>query len=103
MTSVRQGKIFDVELAAPDEVAAGSLLRRACERLLANTVIENYRFEIDGTAAVQPAPVAPSSADAFAPDGPVELGGATEAGVPDPEEATQAAAVEAAMPVEGHP
>lgn len=44
--SVRQGKVFDVELAAADRAQAEEQLRAACEKLLANTVIENYRIEI---------------------------------------------------------
>ncbi|TDR88168.1 phosphoribosylformylglycinamidine synthase subunit PurS [Enterovirga rhinocerotis] len=46
VTSVRQGKVFDVELDAPDEAAAETALKAACEKLLANTVIENYRIAI---------------------------------------------------------
>ncbi|GAU82265.1 phosphoribosylformylglycinamidine synthase subunit PurS [Bosea sp. BIWAKO-01] len=44
--SVRQGKVFDIELTASDKAAAESALKDACEKLLANTVIENYRVEI---------------------------------------------------------
>ena len=44
--SVRQGKVFDIELAGSDKAAAEAALKTACERLLANTVIENYRVEI---------------------------------------------------------
>ncbi|WP_026608410.1 phosphoribosylformylglycinamidine synthase subunit PurS [Methylocapsa acidiphila] len=44
--SVRQGKIFDIELAAADRGAAEALLRRACEKLLANQVVENFHVEI---------------------------------------------------------
>ncbi|POR46010.1 phosphoribosylformylglycinamidine synthase [Bosea sp. OK403] len=44
--SVRQGKVFDIELAGHDAVAAEAALKTACEKLLANTVIENYRVEI---------------------------------------------------------
>ncbi|MCO5090571.1 phosphoribosylformylglycinamidine synthase subunit PurS [Bosea sp. (in: a-proteobacteria)] len=44
--SVRQGKVFDIELATADKVAAEAALKAACEKLLANTVIENYRVEI---------------------------------------------------------
>ena len=44
--SVRQGKVFDIELSGSDKAAAESALKAACERLLANTVIENYRVEI---------------------------------------------------------
>ncbi|KFC62934.1 phosphoribosylformylglycinamidine synthase subunit PurS [Bosea sp. 2YAB26] len=44
--SVRQGKVFDIEFTAGDKAAAESALKDACEKLLANTVIENYRVEI---------------------------------------------------------
>ncbi|MGE4372755.1 MAG: phosphoribosylformylglycinamidine synthase subunit PurS [Xanthobacter sp.] len=43
--SVRQGKVFDVDLAGTDRAAAEATLKEACERLLANTVIETYRIE----------------------------------------------------------
>jgi phosphoribosylformylglycinamidine synthase len=46
--SVRQGKIFDIELAASDRAMAEAALKNACEKLLANTVIENYRVEVLG-------------------------------------------------------
>ena len=46
VASVRQGKVFDVELDTSDRERAEAALRQACERLLANTVIENYRVEI---------------------------------------------------------
>jgi phosphoribosylformylglycinamidine synthase len=46
--SVRQGKIFDIELAAGDRARAEVALKNACEKLLANTVIENYRVEVLG-------------------------------------------------------
>ena len=44
--SVRQGKIFDIELDGDDEAAARLKLSEACERLLANTIVENYAIEI---------------------------------------------------------
>ncbi len=44
--SVRQGKVFDIELDGSDKVAAEAALKAACEKLLANTVIENYRVEL---------------------------------------------------------
>jgi len=44
--SVRQGKVFDLELSTTDKAQAETLLRDACEKLLANTVVENYRIEI---------------------------------------------------------
>ena len=44
--SVRQGKVFDIELSTTDRAKAETLLKAACEKLLANTVVENYRVEI---------------------------------------------------------
>lgn len=44
--SVRQGKVFDLELDGGDRAAAEAAVRTACEKLLANTVVENYRIEI---------------------------------------------------------
>ena len=44
---VRQGKIFDLELDAADESQARVKLQAMCEKLLANTVIENYSIEIN--------------------------------------------------------
>ena len=40
--SVRQGKVFDVELQATDKAKAEAELKAICDKLLANTVIENY-------------------------------------------------------------
>ena len=48
IASVRQGKIFDVEIAASDQARAEAALKEAAEKLLANTVIENYRVEVTG-------------------------------------------------------
>jgi len=44
--SVRQGKIFEIELSAEDRDAAERLLREACEKLLANQVVEDFQVEI---------------------------------------------------------
>ena len=44
--SVRQGKIFDLELEAASNKAATEALETMCEKLLANTVIEDYAVEI---------------------------------------------------------
>ncbi|WP_297295031.1 phosphoribosylformylglycinamidine synthase subunit PurS [uncultured Methylovirgula sp.] len=44
--SVRQGKIFEIELAEQDRAKAQDLLKTACEKLLANTIVENYRIEL---------------------------------------------------------
>jgi phosphoribosylformylglycinamidine synthase PurS subunit len=46
VASVRQGKVFDVELAGADAGAAKAQLQAACEKLLANTVIENYQIDL---------------------------------------------------------
>jgi phosphoribosylformylglycinamidine synthase PurS subunit len=46
--SVRQGKVFDIELSAETAEAARETLEGACERLLANTVIESYAVEVAG-------------------------------------------------------
>ncbi|RUX04842.1 phosphoribosylformylglycinamidine synthase subunit PurS, partial [Mesorhizobium sp. M8A.F.Ca.ET.023.01.1.1] len=40
--AVRQGKVFDVELAESDRAKAEADLKAMCDKLLANTVIENY-------------------------------------------------------------
>jgi phosphoribosylformylglycinamidine synthase len=48
VSSVRQGKVFDIELADGDATAAEATLREAAEKLLANTVIENFRVEVGG-------------------------------------------------------
>jgi phosphoribosylformylglycinamidine synthase len=44
--SVRQGKVFDIELAAGDPASATDELKAMCEKLLANTVIENYHIDV---------------------------------------------------------
>ena len=43
---VRQGKVFDLVLQGTDVDAARTQLTGMCEKLLANTVIENYQIEI---------------------------------------------------------
>jgi phosphoribosylformylglycinamidine synthase subunit PurS len=48
VASVRQGKVFDVEMAETDKSRAEAVLKEAAEKLLANTVIENYRVEVTG-------------------------------------------------------
>ncbi|WP_244446082.1 phosphoribosylformylglycinamidine synthase subunit PurS [Agrobacterium rubi] len=42
---VRQGKVFDLELNG-DAAKAETDLKAMCEKLLANTVIENYSIAI---------------------------------------------------------
>jgi phosphoribosylformylglycinamidine synthase subunit PurS len=45
--SVRQGKIFDIELEADEEEATKRRLEEVCDKLLANTIIENYAISHD--------------------------------------------------------
>jgi phosphoribosylformylglycinamidine synthase PurS subunit len=42
--SVRQGKVMDVELSAADDASARADLAAMCEKLLANTVIEDFQI-----------------------------------------------------------
>ena len=46
VAGVRQGKVFDIELASAE--GAEARLSEMCEKLLANTVIESYRVELLG-------------------------------------------------------
>jgi phosphoribosylformylglycinamidine synthase subunit PurS len=48
VASVRQGKVFDIEFDGADKGSAEAALKDAVEKLLANTVIENYRIELTG-------------------------------------------------------
>lgn len=45
---VRQGKLLELTLAESDRAKAEASLRDMCEKLLANTVIESYRIELEG-------------------------------------------------------
>ncbi len=44
---VRQGKYIELELADTDREAAADRVESMCQKLLANTVIENYRIDLD--------------------------------------------------------
>ncbi len=44
--SVRMGKYFEVQLAAKNRESAVQRLEEMCRRLLANTVIEDFRVEV---------------------------------------------------------
>ncbi len=46
--SVRQGKFIEVELASSSMAEARETVDRMCRELLANTVVENYTYEIEG-------------------------------------------------------
>lgn len=43
---VRQGKYIEVDLADTDPAKASEIVEQMCRDLLANTVIENYSYEI---------------------------------------------------------
>ena len=43
---VRQGKVFDLQLETADKAKAEADLKAMCEKLLANTVIENYSISL---------------------------------------------------------
>lgn len=47
VSSVRAGKYMEITLDADSEDAAGEQVRDMCDKLLANPVIEDYRFEIE--------------------------------------------------------
>ena len=44
---VRQGKYIEVKLAEASEAEARVTVERMCKDLLANTVIENYSYELE--------------------------------------------------------
>jgi phosphoribosylformylglycinamidine synthase len=44
---VRQGKYIEIELEERDAAKAREAVERMCRTLLANTVIENYRIDLD--------------------------------------------------------
>jgi phosphoribosylformylglycinamidine synthase subunit PurS len=48
VVDVRQGKRFEVELDGPADEAALARVREMAEKLLANTVIEEYRVRVEG-------------------------------------------------------
>ena len=50
IASVRQGKVFDVELQSGSRKQAQAALRQAADRLLANTLIENYDVKVSHSA-----------------------------------------------------
>ncbi len=53
VASVRQGKVFDIELSGSDKAKAEAALKDAADKLLANTVIENYELMFEVLKSVQ--------------------------------------------------
>lgn len=44
--NVRVGKYMEVDLNETDRATADAQVKRMCEQLLANTVVEEYRYEL---------------------------------------------------------
>jgi len=49
--SVRAGKYIELSIAEPEEAAARAQVDAMCRQLLANPVIEQYRFDLDDDPA----------------------------------------------------
>jgi phosphoribosylformylglycinamidine synthase len=45
--SVRAGKYMEIRIDAPDRASAEAQVAEMCRKLLANPVIEDYRFELE--------------------------------------------------------
>jgi phosphoribosylformylglycinamidine synthase len=45
--NVRVGKLIELELTPASPQAAATELRAMCEKLLANPIVEDFRFELD--------------------------------------------------------
>jgi phosphoribosylformylglycinamidine synthase subunit PurS len=43
---VRQGKYFEIDIAEKDKLKAEAQVKAMCEKLIANTVIENFEIEL---------------------------------------------------------
>jgi phosphoribosylformylglycinamidine synthase len=48
VNDARQGKVIELDLAETDKARAEAAVKSMCDKLLANTVIENYAIEIKG-------------------------------------------------------
>ncbi|WP_339323441.1 phosphoribosylformylglycinamidine synthase subunit PurS [Paenibacillus sp. FSL W8-0194] len=46
--SVRIGKYMELSLGTDDRAEAERRVKEMCEKLLANTVVEDYRYELEG-------------------------------------------------------
>ncbi len=47
VSDVRMGKYIELDLGAVDRAKAEERVKSMCEKLLANTVIEEYRYELN--------------------------------------------------------
>jgi phosphoribosylformylglycinamidine synthase subunit PurS len=50
VSGVRIGKYVEVEVAGTDRAAARARIEEMCRKLIANTVIEDFRIELEGGA-----------------------------------------------------
>ena len=48
LASVRVGRYIEVEINATSRAAAEDEVRKMCDQLLVNPLIEDYRFEVEG-------------------------------------------------------
>ncbi|MBP1976825.1 phosphoribosylformylglycinamidine synthase [Cohnella thailandensis] len=48
VSKVRIGKYLELQLDTNDRAEAEKRVKAMCEKLLANTVVEDYRFELEG-------------------------------------------------------
>ena len=51
VTSVRAGKYMEIRVDEEDKARAEKQLQEMCRKLLANPVIENFRFELEKTSS----------------------------------------------------
>ena len=54
--NVRSGKYIELTINAADEKSAEVLVTEMCDKVLANTIIENYRFELNLISNVEDSP-----------------------------------------------
>jgi len=47
ITDVRQGKHFEIELSETNKEKAKKVVEEICEKLLTNSIIENYKFNLE--------------------------------------------------------
>ncbi len=47
IANVRQGKFFEIELNESDNNKAKKIIEEICKKLLANTIIEDYKINLD--------------------------------------------------------
>lgn len=48
VNSVRIGRYIVLDIDAPTKAAAEEVAKKMCDQLLANPLIEDYRFEVEG-------------------------------------------------------